>query len=82
MSLAPVQDDSGRSARFDPETRAHDHFVCRRCKRIFDVARDGKTSVDLSRLETTGFRVTSHTLAVYGLCPDCASWPPRRGTSE
>jgi Fe2+ or Zn2+ uptake regulation protein len=78
MSLAPVQDDSGRSARFDPETRPHDHFVCEGCKRIYDVARDRTAAVDLGALERKGFQVTSHTLAVYGLCPRCAS--ARRGT--
>jgi len=72
LALTPVQDEGGRSARYDPETSAHDHFVCQRCKRIQDVPRDGRT-VDLAAFETQGFRVTSHTLAVYGLCPRCAS---------
>ena len=77
MSPTPIQDDSGRSARFDPETRPHDHFVCQGCKRIYDVAREETRAVDLAALETRGFQVTSHTLAVYGLCPQCAS--SRRG---
>lgn len=77
MSLAPIQDDSGRGARFDPETRPHDHFVCQGCKRIYDVARDRTRAVNLAALDMRGFQVTSHTLAVYGLCPPCAS--PRRG---
>jgi len=79
MLLAPMQDDSGRSARFDPETSPHDHFVCQGCKRIYDVARGRMRAVDLGALEMQGFRVTSHTLAVYGFCPQCAS--PRRGPS-
>jgi len=73
MSLAPVQDEEGRSARFDPETRPHDHFVCERCKCIYDVARDRSGSVvNLAAFERQGFRVTAHTLAVYGVCPKCA----------
>jgi Fur family transcriptional regulator, peroxide stress response regulator len=72
MSLAPVQDDNGRSARFDPETRPHDHFVCERCKRIYDMARGAGEAVNLDAIERRGFRVTAHTLAVYGLCPKCA----------
>ena len=79
MSVALVQDDSGRSARFDPETSPHDHFVCQGCKRIYDVARGRMRPVDLGTLEMQGFRVTSHSLAVYGFCPQCAS--PRRGAS-
>jgi len=72
MSLAPVQDDNERSARFDPETRPHDHFVCERCKRIYDMARGGGEAVNLDAIERRGFRVTAHTLAVYGFCPKCA----------
>jgi Fe2+ or Zn2+ uptake regulation protein len=79
ISLAPVQDEGGRSARFDPETRPHDHFVCQRCKCIQDVPREGRGTVDLAALETQGFQVTSHTLAVYGLCPRCASAARRAG---
>ncbi len=71
MSLAPVQDESGRSARFDPETRPHDHFVCERCKRIYDLARDGGGAVDVGAFERRGFHVAAHTLALYGVCPEC-----------
>lgn len=80
MSLAPIQDEDGRSARFDPETRPHDHFVCRRCRRVYDVARDEGGRVDLGPLVQQGFQVASHTLSVYGVCPKCASdrRPPAR----
>jgi Fur family peroxide stress response transcriptional regulator len=79
MSLAPVQDERGRSARFDPETRPHDHFVCERCKRIYDMARDGGVdAVNLAAFERQGFRVTAHTLAAYGVCPKCARRPAAR----
>lgn len=71
MSLASVQDENGRSARFDPETRPHDHFVCQRCQRIYDLARDGDGVVDLGAFERQGFHVASHTLALYGECPEC-----------
>lgn len=72
MSLAPVQGDGGRSARFDPETRPHDHFVCERCKRIYDFARDDGDVVDVGAFERRGFQVSSRTLALYGVCPECA----------
>src|SRR5258706_7336423 len=77
ISLAPVLDDSGRSAHFDPETSPHDHFVCQGCKRIYDVARGRMRPVDLGTLEMQGFRVTSHTLAVFGFCPQGAAPRPR-----
>ena len=77
MSLAPVQDESGRSARFDPEVRPHDHFVCESCQRIFDMPREEGGGVDLRSFTRKGFRVTSHTLSLYGVCARCAG--KRRG---
>jgi Fur family peroxide stress response transcriptional regulator len=71
LSLAPVQDEGGRSARFDPEVRPHDHFVCESCQRIYDIAREGESALDLRSFREQGFRVTSHTLALYGVCARC-----------
>ena len=79
LSLAPVQDEGGRSARFDPETRPHDHFVCDSCQRIYDIAREGDGAIDLRSFAERGFRVTSHTLALYGVCARCEA---RRGAGS
>ncbi|MGH7819412.1 MAG: Fur family transcriptional regulator [Candidatus Binatia bacterium] len=68
LSLAPVGE---RSARFDRMTAPHDHFVCERCERIFDVMREPTGSVDFGTLRTKGFSVRSHTLSIYGTCPEC-----------
>ena len=80
LSLAAVPDEGGRSARFDPETRPHDHFVCESCQRIYDIARKSEGgALDLRSFAERGFRVTSHTLAVYGVCDHCEA---RRGASN
>jgi Fe2+ or Zn2+ uptake regulation protein len=73
LTLAPVGE---RSARFDPMTAPHDHFVCERCERIFDVMRDRVRAVDFETLSTQGFEVRTHTLSIYGTCPTC------RGAAE
>jgi Fur family peroxide stress response transcriptional regulator len=49
----------------------HPHLVCVKCKKIIDpevVALD-----ELSRqvASTTGFRIVSHRLDFYGICPQC-----------
>ena len=72
IALAPVPDDGGRSARFDPEARPHDHFVCESCQRIIDLPREEGAGIDVRAFARRGFRVTSHTLALYGLCDRCA----------
>lgn len=67
LLLAPVGD---RSARFDPMTEPHDHFVCEVCHRIYDRPAG---AVDLRGLESEGFEVRSHALAIYGVCPACVA---------
>jgi Fur family transcriptional regulator, peroxide stress response regulator len=64
-------DDQG--ARFDPETGAHDHFVCERCGRVVDLFLRDVRPVDLSALEKQGYVVTTHTVTVHGTCQVCAA---------
>jgi Fur family transcriptional regulator, peroxide stress response regulator len=68
LSMAPVGD---RSARFDPMTDPHDHFVCEGCGRIFDVMREQGAAVTFRSLRSRGFEIRSHALSVYGACPAC-----------
>lgn len=52
---------------------AHPHAICIRCRRIVDadlpIARDAEQEVS----RQSGFRIVSHRLDFYGLCPDCQS---------
>ncbi len=73
LGLAPVELEGDSRARFDPGTHPHDHFVCHRCKRIHDVERGPSGAVSFRALERAGFRIESHTVSVYGLCPGCAA---------
>lgn len=52
-------------AHFDPDTSEHQHAVCRKCKRVWDV---GHTE-SISGLPE-GFAVED--IIIQGLCPDCA----------
>jgi len=68
LSLAPVGE---RTARFDPMTTPHDHFVCDRCGQVFDVMRGRARQASVENLKLRGFEVRSHKLSIYGSCPDC-----------
>jgi Fur family peroxide stress response transcriptional regulator len=49
----------------------HPHVICTRCKKITDpdlISLDG-LSEEMSR--KTGYRIFSHRLDFFGLCPDC-----------
>jgi Fe2+ or Zn2+ uptake regulation protein len=66
-------------ARYDPETREHDHFICERCGRVSDLFLKRTRRIDLTGLARDGYVVTTHDLTVYGICQTCAS---RRRTAR
>jgi Fur family transcriptional regulator, peroxide stress response regulator len=57
------------SARFDPNTTRHDHFVCAACGRVCDV--HAATPADLEPASYPGFEVESTAIVFRGRCPDC-----------
>jgi Fur family peroxide stress response transcriptional regulator len=61
----------GRSQHFDPLVTRHQHFICEKCGRVFDVLVDTGDEVKPAKLPHAGFKVTSHQLAFYGACKNC-----------
>jgi Fur family transcriptional regulator, peroxide stress response regulator len=61
----------GRSQRFDPLIGRHQHFICEKCGRIFDVLVDTEKEIKPAKLPHAGFKVTSHQVAFYGTCNSC-----------
>jgi Fur family transcriptional regulator, peroxide stress response regulator len=62
----------GRTQHFDPLVKRHQHFICEKCGRVFDLLVDQETDITLARLPHAGFKVTSHQTAFYGACKRCA----------
>jgi len=62
----------GRSQRFDPLVKRHQHFICEQCGRVFDVLVTGDDEIRPAKLPHTGFKVSSHQLAFYGACRHCS----------
>lgn len=59
-------------SHFDANPDEHYHFVCQGCGAIEDL--DLEMATDLERqVERGGYRVTTHRLEFYGLCPECAA---------
>ena len=85
VDLGEVQTvDVGNGAgRFDPNTAAHDHFVCRSCELISDVMASRprlmsgypgpEASTDASASTAAGYTVDVAEVIFRGLCPSCAS---------
>lgn len=59
----------GRAQHFDPLLKRHQHFICEKCGRVFDVLVD--TDIKPARLPHRGFKVTSHQTTFYGACKRC-----------
>jgi Fe2+ or Zn2+ uptake regulation protein len=62
----------GRSQHFDPLARRHQHFICEKCGRVFDVLMDSEDEIKPAKLPHAGFQVSSHQLAFYGACKHCS----------
>lgn len=55
--------------RYDPDTGAHHHLVCRACGLVVDIFRDFRISLDSE--ESESFLVESSHVQFTGLCPQC-----------
>jgi Fur family transcriptional regulator, peroxide stress response regulator len=62
----------GRSQHFDPLVTRHQHFICEKCGRVFDVLVDTRDEIKPAKLPHAGFKVTSHQIAFYGACKNCS----------
>jgi len=56
----------------EPEQHHH-HVVCRRCGRSTEVSDSGLAEVVRSVGQQSGYRIDSHRLELFGLCPQCAA---------
>ncbi len=49
----------------------HDHLVCTRCGTIIEFENERIEALQDAVARRHGFKVTSHKMELYGLCPDC-----------
>jgi len=49
----------------------HPHLICTQCKKIIDPDLESLSDVTEELVSETGFRITSHRLDFFGVCPDC-----------
>lgn len=61
------------SSRFDFVTHDHYHIICDECNTIVDFHYPGLEEIEHLASHVTGFKVKSHRLEVYGICPTCAA---------
>lgn len=67
---------SGEHAYVVCERAHHHHVICSRCGRTSEI-RDGSLQAVVSEIaRRTGYRVDTHRLELFGLCPGCVSDEP------
>jgi Fur family peroxide stress response transcriptional regulator len=64
-------DDSNRYDGRRPHP--HPHLICNCCKRILDPDLASLKAMTLELSKETGYRIESHRLDFFGVCPECQS---------
>lgn len=60
------------SNRYDGnKPQPHPHVICTQCKKIMDPDVSTLRHMEQEVASATGFRILSHRLDFFGLCPDC-----------
>ncbi len=57
----------------------HDHLICSRCGRIVEFENEAIEALQRQVAEAHGFELVSHSLRLFGRCPDCRA-PGSAGT--
>ena len=57
--------------RFDADTSAHYHVVCEVCGKVEDIDLEADAALDARAEEASGYRISSHRLDFFGICPAC-----------
>lgn len=58
-------------SHFDAVVHSHYHFICKNCRRIYDIRIPAIKELDDKVRTMTGFRIYSHRLEFFGLCDIC-----------
>ena len=49
----------------------HDHLVCNKCDKVIEFVNDDIERLQHEVCKNLGFKMTSHTLQIFGICRDC-----------
>lgn len=59
------------SAHFDHNTHNHYHFICDKCKKVFDISAGVAPDIISKTENETGFYIEGHDIVFHGLCREC-----------
>ena len=56
---------------FDHNTHTHYHFICNKCKKVFDIDEDIADGIIEKTTQKTGFVITDYDIVFKGICKNC-----------
>ncbi len=59
------------SSHYDHNTHEHYHFICERCKKVYDISADIAPDIIRKTEQQTGFLIKKHDIVFNGLCKEC-----------
>ncbi|MCP1727002.1 Fur family ferric uptake transcriptional regulator [Natronospira proteinivora] len=63
--------ESGQSVFELDEGEHHDHILCVKCGRVDEFVDDVIEERQVHIAESRGYKMTDHSLYIYGICPEC-----------
>lgn len=69
--LARKLENGGGQSRFDADISPHYHIRCLVCCRVDDIKQLSPFEIDLSSLNTNGYKIEGFQLELRGTCSDC-----------
>ena len=76
--LVRSQFDGGKAVFELNDGDHHDHLICTHCNKVVEFSDEKIESRQYKVAEDHGFILESHTMMLYGTCPDCAAKKPVR----
>ena len=71
MGEIMVLDYGSSYSRYDGNPKNHYHFKCESCGQVFDIEQNVIEDLNKRVNENTPYKVNTHRLEFYGLCPEC-----------
>lgn len=74
--LVRSQFDGGKAVFELNDGDHHDHLICTHCNKVVEFSDEKIESRQHKIAEDHGFTLESHTMMLYGMCPECADKKP------
>ena len=69
--FAEVVATAGGKEHYDAVLNKHDHFICNKCGKIFDLGTESFLKKEDYPAFGKEFEISGHKLTLYGICPAC-----------